>query len=77
MPNEVQEFKNLRSYVRFLCKQKDMKMKEMEQALNVSNGSIVDNLNRNISAIRIFKVIDFLDGDFNIAMRLVPKNKLK
>ena len=79
MSNEtqVQEFKGLRAYVKFLCKQKGIKMKEMEQALNVPKGSILDNLDRSIGTDRIVKIIDYLDGDFNIAMRLVPTSRRK
>ena len=71
---QLQEFKSLRAYIKFLCNQKGMSMRDMERSLNVPIGSIVDNLNRSIGSARIIKIISFLDGDFNIAMKLMSKN---
>ena len=76
MSNEtqIQEFESLRTYIKFLCKQKGMKMRDMERSLDIPIGSVVDNLDRCIGSARTIKIISFLDGDFNIAMDLMSKN---
>lgn len=73
----VNDFITIKDYVKYLCKQKQINMKQLSLAVDVNYKTFLSNLDRSIHLRTIVKVIDYLDGDLNIAMHLPLKKEGK
>lgn len=73
----VDDFATLREYIKYLCKLKKTNTRKVTEALDLNYRSFASNIGRKVHARKIVKVIDYLDGDLNIAMHLPLKKVLK
>lgn len=71
----VDDFATLREYIKYLCKQKKTNLRKVAKVLNLNYVSFSANIGRTISLRKVVKVIDYLDGDLDIAMHLPLKKE--
>lgn len=73
----INDFETLRQYIKYLCKQKNMNTKGMTSALGLNHETYRSNIGRTFNLRTVVKIIDYLDGDLDIAMHLPLKKENK
>lgn len=67
---KTNEIKTLKDYIYILCIRKGITIKQMCEDLNIPYNSFKAGITKSISAKRLSKIINYLDGDFTFAFDL-------
>lgn len=67
---KTNEIKTLKDYIYILCIRKGITIKQMCTDLNITYNSFKAGITKSISAKRLSKIINYLDGDFTFAFDL-------
>lgn len=65
-------------YIRYLCKEKGMNLKEVCKTIDINYFSIACNYRKKlIGTRRLYKLVNYLGGDMNIVLALPTDRDLK
>ena len=66
----------VKDYIYILCKIKGITFKQLGNDLNIKPSYIYSYLQKSIDLNQLIRIIDYLEGDFNIVIGLLPNQTL-
>lgn len=66
----------VKDYIYILCKVKGITFKQLSNDLNIKPSYIYSYLQKSIDLNQLIRIIDYLEGDFNIVIGLLPNQTL-
>lgn len=73
---ELNKNLTVKDYVYILCKLKGLNFKQLSNNLGIKQSYIYKDLSESMDISLLKQIIDYLDGDFNIVIGLLPNQTL-
>lgn len=73
---KLNENRTVKDYVYILCKLKGLTFKQLSNNLGIKQSYIYKDLGDAMDISLLKQIIDYLDGDFNIVVGLLPNQTL-